>query len=34
MPTPVNDIRVPSAVITRIESRGNTKVRDEESGDI
>jgi hypothetical protein len=34
MPTPVNDIREPSVVITGIESKGNTTVRDEEFGDI
>jgi len=33
-PTPTKGIGVPSAVITRMEDKGDTKVKDEESGDI
>jgi len=33
-PTPLNGIRVSSAVITGMESEGDIKVKDEESGDI
>jgi hypothetical protein len=33
-PTPLNGMRVPSAVITGMESEGDIKVKDEESGDI
>jgi hypothetical protein len=33
-PTPANGIGVSSAVITGIEDKGDTKVKDEESGDI
>jgi hypothetical protein len=33
-PTPPNSMKVPSAVITRMEGEGDTKVKDEESGDI
>jgi hypothetical protein len=33
-PTPAKGIRVLSAVITGMEDKGDTKVKDEESGDI
>jgi hypothetical protein len=33
-PTPVKGIGVPSAVITEMEDKGDTEVKDEESGDI
>jgi len=33
-PTPAKGIEVPSAVITGIEDKRDTKVKDEESGDI
>jgi hypothetical protein len=33
-PTPAKGMRVSSAVITRIESEGDTKVKNEESKDI
>jgi hypothetical protein len=33
-PTPTKGMRVPSAVITGMEDEGDTKVKDEESGDI
>jgi hypothetical protein len=33
-PTPAKGIGVPSAVITGMEDKGDTKVKDEESGDI
>jgi hypothetical protein len=32
--TPTKDMRVSSTIITRMESKGNTEVKDEESGDI
>jgi hypothetical protein len=33
-PTPAKGIRVPSTVITGMEDKGDTEVKDEESGDI
>jgi hypothetical protein len=33
-PTPAKGIGVPSAVITGMEDKGDTEVKDEESGDI
>jgi hypothetical protein len=33
-PTPAQSIGVPSAVLTRMEDKGDTEVKDEQSGDI